>query len=70
MSEPAAITTTFTFVEIIPPVKCARPLICECCRQPKSPLDFDEDSFGICSECLGSDAVLVTRPLPSLHRLR
>lgn len=58
MSEPAAITTTFTAIEIIPPVKCPSSLVCECCTQPKSPLDFDKDSFGICSDCLGSDAIL------------
>lgn len=59
MSEPAAINTTFTVAEIIPPAKCSRRLICECCSEPKSPRDFDEDSFGICSECLGSDAIFV-----------
>ena len=58
MSEPAAITTTFPVVEIIPPAKCSRRLICECWSEPKSPLDFDEDSFGICSECLSADEIL------------
>jgi hypothetical protein len=58
MSEPAAITTTFPVVEIIPPAKCSRRLICECCSEPKSLLDFDEDSFGICSECLSADEIL------------
>ena len=67
MSEPAAINTTFTVAEIIPPAKCSRRLICECCSEPKGPQDFDEDSFGICSECLGSDAIFGQE---KIHRLR
>jgi hypothetical protein len=61
MSEPAAITTTFIAIEIIPPAKCSSELICECCTRPKSSQDFDEDSFGICSDCLASGAIIFGR---------
>ena len=45
-------------IEIIPPRRLLneRLITCDCCRNCKRQSDFSVDSFGICEECLGSDA--------------
>ncbi|EUB98043.1 hypothetical protein PMI07_006357 [Rhizobium sp. CF080] len=34
-------------------------IVCDCCRERKYAAEFDEDSFGICIDCLACDALLV-----------
>jgi hypothetical protein len=59
MGEPAEHADTRPFVEILVPEKFYRAvMICDCCRRPKSANDFDEEGFGICDECLRSDALI------------
>lgn len=60
MPGPAERTVGDLFLEILAPTRsCRRKIICDCCRRPKGASSFDEDGFGICSDCLGSDALLV-----------
>ncbi|TCR64338.1 hypothetical protein [Rhizobium sp. BK376] len=59
MGEPAGSAGTRLLVEFLVPEKlCRAVMICECCRRPKSANDFDEEGFGICEECLRSDALI------------
>lgn len=61
MPEPASRAGERPLVEILPPARfsCPGAVVCDCCRQRKSRDEFDEDAFGICSECLCSDVVVV-----------
>ncbi|MFW2231649.1 hypothetical protein EHH54_10330 [Rhizobium leguminosarum] len=46
-------------IEILPPGRsfCRGTVVCDCCHQRKSRDEFDEDTFGICAQCIGSDVV-------------
>jgi hypothetical protein len=48
-------------MEILSPTRAPRPgsTICDCCRQPRSAEEFDQDCCGICVTCLECDDVLV-----------
>ncbi|MBY5714738.1 hypothetical protein [Rhizobium leguminosarum] len=57
MPEPASRAGESLLVEILPPVRlsCRGTTVCDCCHQRKGRDEFDEDAFGICAECIGSD---------------
>ncbi|MHC2529945.1 hypothetical protein ACVMH6_001715 [Rhizobium leguminosarum] len=57
MLEPANRAGESPLVEILPPARSAHcgSVVCDCCHQRKSKDEFDEDAFGICSECICSD---------------
>jgi hypothetical protein len=61
MPEPANRAGESPLVEILPPARFSRcgSVVCDCCHQRKSKDEFDEDAFGICSECICSDAIVV-----------
>jgi len=61
MPEPTDRLGESRLAEILPPAKFSHrgTVVCDCCRQRKSGGDFDEDAFGICSECLCSDVAPV-----------
>ncbi|MHC2568063.1 hypothetical protein ACVMH6_000391 [Rhizobium leguminosarum] len=57
MPEPANRAGESSPVEILPPerLSCRGTVVCDCCHQRKGREEFDEDAFGICSECIRSD---------------
>lgn len=57
-------------VEIIPPARksCGELFLCDCCRQRKSPDNFDQDAFGICNDCLCSDPISMIADLNGMVR--
>lgn len=59
MPEPANRAGDSPVIEILPPARlsCCGTVLCDCCRQRKRRDEFDGDSFGICTECICSDAV-------------
>jgi hypothetical protein len=61
MPEPANRAGEGPVIEILPPAKfaCGGTVVCDCCHQRKSGDEFDEDAFGICAECIGSDLFVV-----------
>ncbi|WP_155951321.1 hypothetical protein [Rhizobium mesoamericanum] len=61
MPEPANRAGESPIVEILPPARFSYhgTVVCDCCHQRKSRDEFDEDAFGICAECIGSDAGIV-----------
>lgn len=60
MPGPAARIVENAWLEILAPMRsCRDAIVCDCCRRAKSPDDFDEDGFGICCDCLDSDALIV-----------
>jgi hypothetical protein len=61
MPDPAKHAEENLLVEILAPTRfsCRGTVVCDCCRQWKSKDEFDEDAFGICVECLGTDAILI-----------
>lgn len=60
MPGPAAHAVENLLLEILAPTRsCRGNIVCDCCRQPRSASDFDDDGFGICSDCLSSDPLLV-----------
>ncbi|MHC2574698.1 hypothetical protein ACVMH6_007026 [Rhizobium leguminosarum] len=66
MPEPANRAGESPVIEILPPprLSCLGTVVCDCCHQRKSRDEFDEDAFGICSECICSDVApmhLMTR---------
>ncbi|UJW77757.1 hypothetical protein [Rhizobium sp. SL42] len=60
MAEHVARDVSDTVFEILPPsrARSQEVIACDCCRKRKLACEFDEDGFGICCECLCSDAVL------------
>ena len=61
MSEPLEDARYNPFIEIIPPENrpFAGRLVCDCCRQRKPADAFDRDAFGICDDCICSDAFAI-----------
>ncbi|WP_141652457.1 hypothetical protein [Rhizobium grahamii] len=60
MPGPAAHAVEELSLEILMPRRtCRGAIVCDCCRRARSAADFDEDCFGICCDCLESDALLV-----------
>jgi hypothetical protein len=61
MPEPANRAGESPLVEILPPTRFSHrgTAVCDYCHQRKSRDEFDEDAFGICSECICSDVVAV-----------
>lgn len=59
MPEPANRAGESSIVEILRPqrLSCRGTVVCDCCHQRKGRDEFDEDAFGICSECICSDMV-------------
>jgi len=68
MPEPIDRLEESPLAEILPPARFSYrgTVVCDCCRQRKSTCDFDEDAFGICSECLCSDVA----PMDLMARFR
>ena len=61
MSEPAAIELYAGHVEIIPPKRSGQnSWRCECCSESKPCDAFEEDGFGICTDCLADDALALS----------
>ncbi|MBY3144080.1 hypothetical protein HFO63_00455 [Rhizobium laguerreae] len=60
MPEPAAHAFETPLPEMLTPTRsrCGQ-IVCDCCRKRKNASDFDEDGFGICTDCLGADVLLV-----------
>jgi len=57
-------------IEILPPDPALRApfMLCDCCRQQKPAGCFDEDSCGLCMDCLECDSWLVeSDPAHSRH---
>lgn len=44
---------------LAPRPACHSTIVCDCCRRARSADNFGEDCFGICSDCIDSDALLV-----------
>lgn len=60
MPGPAAHAVEEWPLEILVPTRsCRGAIVCDCCRRARSADNFDEDCFGICCDCLESDALLV-----------
>ncbi|MBY3206860.1 hypothetical protein [Rhizobium laguerreae] len=60
MAGPAAHAVEDLLLDILAPTRsCRGIIICDCCRQARRASDYDEDGFGICCDCLASDALLV-----------
>ena len=59
MSEPAMIEPYAPMAEILPPGRPERTIsfVCDCCRTERPAFEFDDDSYGICSACLGADVL-------------
>lgn len=50
-------------VEFIVPARMTslNSAVCDCCRRRKAACEFDDDSFGICEDCLCSDSLSLAR---------
>jgi hypothetical protein len=48
-------------IEILAPTRSSScgTIVCDCCREHRYAADFDDDSFGICIDCLACDALLI-----------
>jgi hypothetical protein len=61
MADTSAHARDGNVMEILSPTLVAGPgsPICDCCRQPRSAEEFDQDCCGICMTCLECDDMLV-----------
>jgi uncharacterized CHY-type Zn-finger protein len=60
MFQNAVLSSNECSIEVIPPSRAAawHFVVCGCCRRSLSASEFDEDSCGICFECIGADPLL------------
>lgn len=63
MSEKTRPEATDSVVEFIVPTRMTslNSAVCDCCRMRKAAREFDDDSFGICEDCLCGDSLPLSR---------